>query len=670
MNNDRYTSASSQNNTGHSLDRSVSSENRAMQNMNDMTDLERRTAIRQRDQERMQPAKKRKPTPKRLFGLIPVRRKKHRWVYAFFAALALEINQAKESAAEKKAQRSKRNAEIALEGQQTQKSEEFSRREAKTDRRRQKFAAVQVDEINVTKPPVQAADPLAVEEEFQNLLNSFLTEDEKIDSQTSTDLEQPTVETEEFQIHPDAIPDEEEASQISADPEQPATEENEFQSLLNSFLTEEEEKDFQPSIDSEQSIAEDDEFQNLLNSFLAEEEEKDPQPSTELEQPVTEEDEFQILLNSFLGEDEEKEPEESLSPEQLAEEEREFQILLNSFLAEKEGSEAQILPIPVQPVLEKTENQVPVNPALPVEEETSSLQTDEIQEITSDENEPVATKKSKRSDKKIWITAVLIFCAIMLATLIYLGIRSVTAANDFRKLSQLVSEKEAELSGSLPTEAIPVATVPASNGEAGTGELPEETEPVVKTILPKYADLVVQNPEMFGWVRIEDTVLDYPVMRSTMDNEKYLYANFDGKYSFAGTPFADNQCSSDSDNLVIYGHNIKDGSMFRSLFKYEKESYWKKHPTIMYSDLYEDYEYEVMAVFYDRVYEKTEDVFKFYQFIDAENEEAFDYAVEQFKAKSLYDTGVDAQYGDQLITLVTCSYQVENGRFVVVARRK
>ena len=470
MNNDRYTSASSQNNTGHSLDRSVSSENRAMQNMNDMTDLERRTAIRQRDQERMQPAKKRKPTPKRLFGLIPVRRKKHRWVYAFFAALALEINQAKESAAEKKAQRSKRNAEIALEGQQTQKSEESSRREAKTDRRRQKFAAVQVDEINLTKPPVQAADPLAVEEEFQNLLNSFLTEDEKIDSQTSTDLEQPTVETEEFQIHPDAIPDEEEASQISADPVQPA--------------------------------AEEDEFQSLLNSFLAEEEEKDPQPSTELEQPVTEEDEFQILLNSFLGEDEEKEPEESLSPEQLAEEEREFQILLNSFLAEKEGSEAQILPIPVQPVLEKTENQVPVNPALPVAEETSSLQTDEIQEITSDENEPVATKKSKRSDKKIWITAVLIFCAIMLATLIYLGIRSATAANDFRKLSQLVSEKEAELSGSLPTEAIPVATVPASDAEAVTGELPEETEPVVKTILPKYADLVVQNPELAGWVRI------------------------------------------------------------------------------------------------------------------------------------------------------------------------
>ena len=601
-----------------------------------MTDLERRTAIRQRDQERMQPVKKRKPTRKRLFGLIPVRRKKHRWVYAFFAALALEINQAKESAAEKKAQRSKRNAEIALEGQQTQKPKESSRREAKTDRRRQKFAAVQVDEINVTKQSVQTADPLAVEEEFQNLLNSFLAEDEEIDSQTSTDLEQPTVETEEFQIHPDAIPAEEEVSQISADPEQPAEEE--------------------------------DEFQSLLNSFLSEEEKKDSQIPTDLEQSAAEEDEFQILLNSFLSEEEEKEPQASLSPEQLAEEEREFQILLNSFLAEK--SESQISPSPAQPAAEETEPPISLNPELPVAEEASSLQPDEIQEIDSVENEPVVTKKSKRSDKKTWITAVVIFCAIMLATLVYLGIRSATAANDFRKLSQLVSEKEAELSGSLPTEAIPVATVPASNGEAGTGELPEETEPVVKTILPKYADLVVQNPELFGWVRIEDTVLDYPVMRSTMDNEKYLYANFDGKYSFAGTPFADNQCSSDSDNLVIYGHNIKDGSMFRSLFKYEKESYWKKHPTIMYSDLYEDYEYEVMAVFYDRVYEKTEDVFKFYQFIDAENEEAFDYAVEQIKAKSLYDTGVDAQYGDQLITLVTCSYQVENGRFVVVARRK
>ena len=295
------------------------------------------------------------------------------------------------------------------------------------------------------------------------------------------------------------------------------------------------------------------------------------------------------------------------------------------------------------------------------------------QSVIAEEKSPIqsaAPEKRKQIDKKTWITAALIFCSIMLATLAFLGVRSATAANDFRQLSQQVRDKEAELTTSQLVEDIPLATTEPVGEEVVVETVPEETEPPVKTILPKYADLVVENPELFGWIRIDDTVLDYPVMRSTADNQKYLYANFDGKYSFAGTPFAENVCSADSDNILIYGHNIKDGSMFRSLFKYEKQSYWEKHPTIYFSDLYEEYEYEVLAVFYDRVYKKTDNVFKFYQFIDAENQEEFDYAIAQFKEKSLYDTGVDAQYGDKLITLVTCSYQVENGRFVVVARRK
>ena len=77
-----------------------------------------------------------------------------------------------------------------------------------------------------------------------------------------------------------------------------------------------------------------------------------------------------------------------------------------------------------------------------------------------------------------------------------------------------------------------------------------------------------------------------------------------------------------------------------------------------------------MSVFYDRIYYSHEDVFKFYKFVDAENEADFDYAVSQLKKKALYDTGVTAEYGDKLITLVTCAYHVDNGRFVIVARRK
>lgn len=196
----------------------------------------------------------------------------------------------------------------------------------------------------------------------------------------------------------------------------------------------------------------------------------------------------------------------------------------------------------------------------------------------------------------------------------------------------------------------------------------EETRP--PEILPQYAQLAAQNPEMVGWIRIEDTKLNYPVMHTPEDPEKYLHLSFKEKYSYPGLPFIDAKCTMDSDNLLIYGHNMPNGTMFRSLLQYKKEDYWKKHPTICFDTLYEEQEYEVLAAFYDRVYYKTEDVFKFYQFIDAEDEQDFDNAIAQFKSKALYDTGITAAYGDKLITLVTCAYHTDNGRFVVVARRK
>ena len=204
---------------------------------------------------------------------------------------------------------------------------------------------------------------------------------------------------------------------------------------------------------------------------------------------------------------------------------------------------------------------------------------------------------------------------------------------------------------------------------------PTETEVAIETerpILPYFQELVAENPDMIGWIRIDGTKLDYPVMYTPGDNEKYLHKDFQGNFSVGGLPFLDEQCSLDpqSDNLLIYGHNMQNGSMFRSLMGYDQVNYLWAHPTIHFSTLYEETEYEIMAAFYDRVYLTTETCFKFYQFINAENEEDFMEAVEYFKSHSLYDTGVTAEYGDKLITLVTCAYHTENGRFVVVARAR
>lgn len=254
-------------------------------------------------------------------------------------------------------------------------------------------------------------------------------------------------------------------------------------------------------------------------------------------------------------------------------------------------------------------------------------------------------------------------CAIGLALcLIHLS----SARRNFQSLSQAVQEYVPEVTA--PPK------VPATDPQAPEAQpealVPRETEQAEAEMLPQYAALYARNPDLFGWLRIEGTAIDYPVMYSPGDPERYLHANFAGDYSFSGVPFVDGSCTADSDNLIIYGHNMLDGSMFRSLLDYQYKAFWQEHPTIAFDTLYEQGEYEVLASFYDRVYYEYETNFKFYRFIDAKDPADFDNAMENFQKKRIYDTGVTASYGDRLITLVTCAYHTQNGRFVVVARKK
>ena len=202
----------------------------------------------------------------------------------------------------------------------------------------------------------------------------------------------------------------------------------------------------------------------------------------------------------------------------------------------------------------------------------------------------------------------------------------------------------------------------------------EQTDaPIVldkREMLPEMAELYAENPDIIGWVKIEGTNVDYPVMYTPDDEEKYLYRGFDGKYNAEGLPFLDKDCSMspESTNLIIYGHNMLGGTMFQNLMKYEDEEYWKEHPVIEVKTLYETRTYEIIGAFRDRVYYTYEDCFKFYQFIDPQTEEEFDEAISYFIENTPYDMGVEAEFGDNLITLVTCAYHHQFGRYVVVAR--
>lgn len=216
-----------------------------------------------------------------------------------------------------------------------------------------------------------------------------------------------------------------------------------------------------------------------------------------------------------------------------------------------------------------------------------------------------------------------------------------------------------------PQEEPPAPTEPATEATEPPTEAPTERQ-----MLPHMAELYAQNPDIVGWIRVEGTKLDYPVMHTPDDEQKYLRMDFEGNLDLAGLPFISKDCTMDpeSQNLVLYGHNMKNGTGFKTLYSFLKEDFREEHPTIYFSTLYEERTYEVLSVFYDRVYKQADTNFKFYHFIDPETEEEFNEGVEYFLKHCVYDSEVEAEYGDSLITLVTCSYHVRRGRLVLVAR--
>ncbi len=188
--------------------------------------------------------------------------------------------------------------------------------------------------------------------------------------------------------------------------------------------------------------------------------------------------------------------------------------------------------------------------------------------------------------------------------------------------------------------------------------------------LGQYALLHEQNSDLAGWLYIDGTTLDYPVMYTPQEPDFYLHRGFDRQYARSGCLFIGENCEPSANHLIIYGHHMKNGSMFATLLSYAEKEFADEHPIIHYDTLEEAGEYEVMAAFYGKIYnENEENVFRYYRYAALETQEEFDEYVSGVKAGALYDTGVEASFGDRLITLSTCSYHTKNGRFVVVAKR-
>ena len=209
-----------------------------------------------------------------------------------------------------------------------------------------------------------------------------------------------------------------------------------------------------------------------------------------------------------------------------------------------------------------------------------------------------------------------------------------------------------------------VETQPAAEG---SGAAPQQTQDPAE----KFAALRQRNEDFIGWISIEGTNLDFPVMYRPDSKDYYLRHGFDGEYSNYGVPYLDEDCTltaeNRSQNLVIYGHNMKTGTIFGCLTDYKKADTYRKHTVIEFDTLYGDGSYEVFAAFAIDVVEEPD--FAYYDAIDLD-ESAFNAFVAEVKRRSDVDSGITPVYGEDLITLSTCEYSTANGRYVVCARRK
>lgn len=266
--------------------------------------------------------------------------------------------------------------------------------------------------------------------------------------------------------------------------------------------------------------------------------------------------------------------------------------------------------------------------------------------------------KGRKTIKAI-LLAIMAVCLLLIMQTYCQSVRHRAQQEELRKMVR-------EINVGYLAANVGVQTVSESNMETGDdGQNVSEPQ-----MLERYTEMYEINQDLAGWLAIEGMKIDYPVMQCEDDNY-YLHHDFYGEDSKYGCLYVKERADFDAGtNFIIYGHNMKDGSMFGDLDLYLKEEFYKEHPAISFGTLYEERTYDIIAVFRSQIYDADDDVFKYYQFYEADTQEEFEDFYGNIKELSLYDTGVEAAFGDTFLTLSTCAYHVQDGRLVVVAKRR
>lgn len=260
-----------------------------------------------------------------------------------------------------------------------------------------------------------------------------------------------------------------------------------------------------------------------------------------------------------------------------------------------------------------------------------------------------------KAKRIIYIVVFVILLAIFAVSAVYVAdyfIDSHNHQSQYEDLASIVESVQKETEGSDPSDG-PAPTDPSSE----------------KPILPEYQELYELNNDLVGWLKIDGTRVNYPVLQSPDSPDFYLYRDFYKERNIRGNLYARETCdiNKPSDNITIYGHYMADGTMFHDLHNYMDEKFYKEHDIIIFDTLTEHHKYRIFAVF--KTTASIGQGFPYHRFEDAATEQEFNEFIRSCITLSLYDTGIVPVYGDKIICLSTCEYSRENGRLVVAAYR-
>ena len=294
------------------------------------------------------------------------------------------------------------------------------------------------------------------------------------------------------------------------------------------------------------------------------------------------------------------------------------------------------------------------------------------EESNSGEDKPAKPKKNKALYNIMMVACigVFIYCVARIGVYYYTGWKYRQSMN---KLTDVVGDIVHEVTPAVRVVNQTELYFPDEKIYASEKEEFQYVNEVSDSWRKKYASLVDLNPDCVGWLQIPDTEINYPVMYTPNDVEKYLYRNFEGQYLYRGLPFmSEGTLLNKSQNYIIYGHNMNDGTAFNNLRLFLDYNWAsdEKHKYCYFNTAFKEGVYELMAVVITKVYNVDDDCFKYYKYSDELTEDEFNTYVYYMKRMSSYDTGVEAVWGDELLSLSTC-YRVYDpeGRLVVVFRR-